>query len=33
MNSEAPIKSAADSSTPVIALPEHSGKPAATSQP
>ena len=30
---DAAIKSAADNSTPVIGLPEHSDKPAATSQP
>jgi hypothetical protein len=33
MNTPAPIKSAAESSTPVIAMPEHSSKAAATSQP
>jgi Thioesterase domain len=33
MNTQAPIKSAADNGTPVIGLPEHSDKPAATSQP
>ena len=32
MNSQAPIKSAAGNSTPVIALPEHATKPSA-SQP